>query len=432
MNGRHGPDHPRPRRPLAAPEKKAAGARSAALAVLLEWEEDTRHAAELMETVPAARRLSGPDRAFMQDLILTELRNLSLLDHWIFMLTGGKSLDTGTRWLLRGGLTELLILQVAEHAAVNEAVGLAGRASGLVNAVLRRACRERTALLDGVRLLEAETRFSHPAFLLDRWRETFGESDTERLAAWNQEPSPVYVRLNRLHPEAVRGLAETEGLEAVGGDFFRCDVLPRAALAAGWCYAQDPSTVMAPALLDAQPGMSVLDACAAPGGKTAFLAQAMDNEGRLEACDLAGGRLRRLQENLQRLGVRCAQVRAVDWLKDEALPFEEATFDRILLDAPCSNTGVMRRRVDVRWRLTEAEFGRMIDLQRALLLRCAPLLKPGGRLIYSTCSIDQEENEAQVAWALETLTELTCVRTESRLPQRDSVDGAFAAVLERA
>jgi 16S rRNA (cytosine967-C5)-methyltransferase len=121
----------------------------------------------------------------------------------------------------------------------------------------------------------------------------------------------------------------------------------------------------------------------------------------------------------------------VDWLKDEVLPFEEGRFDRLLLDAPCSNTGVMRRRVDVRWRLTEAEFERMIDLQRALLHRCLPLLKPGGRLIYSTCSIDREENEAQVAWVLETFSGLQCLTTESRLPQRDNVDGAFAAVLEK-
>jgi 16S rRNA (cytosine967-C5)-methyltransferase len=413
---------------LAVP---VAGARAAAMAVLREWEAGSRHAADLMESVVAARALSGADRAFMQDLILTELRNLTLLDHWIVELTGGKELDVGTRWLLRGGLTELLILNVAEHAAVNENVGMAGRASGLVNAVLRRTCRERTALLEAARMQETEVRYSHPAFLLERWRELFGEAEAEKLAAWNQEPSPVYVRLNRLKPEAVKGLAETAGLEAVGGDFYRCEILPRAALAAGWCYAQDPSTVMAPSLMDVRPGMTVLDACAAPGGKAAFLAQAMNNEGHLVVCDLPVGRLRRLEENLQRLGVRCVEVTAVDWLKDEVLPFEETHFDRILLDAPCSNTGVMRRRVDVRWRLTEAEFERMIDLQRALLHRCLPLLKPGGRLIYSTCSIDREENEAQVAWVLETFSGLRCLTTDSRLPQRDNVDGAFAAVFEK-
>jgi 16S rRNA (cytosine967-C5)-methyltransferase len=300
----------------------------------------------------------------------------------------------------------------------------------LVNAVLRRSCRERGALLQGMGSLGVETRTSHPAFLLRRWELQYGEAGMEKLAEWNQEPAPVFVRLNRLHPEAIAGMARTEGLEAVGGDFYRCEILPRSALEAGWCYAQDPSTVVAPGLLDARPGMMVLDACAAPGGKTAFLAQMMANEGCVVACDLPGGRLRRLEDNLLRLGVRCAEVRGVDWLGEDVLPFEPGSFDRILLDAPCSNTGVMRRRVDVRWRLSEAEFDRMVELQRALLRRCLPLLKPGGCLVYSTCSIDREENERQVEWAVAAFPGLRCLSKESRTPHLDGVDGAFAAVLK--
>lgn len=396
----------------------------------MEWAKGERHATDLMEALPICRALKGPDRAFMQDLVLTTLRNLSLLDHWIAAMTGGKSLDEATVWLLRSGLTELLILNVVEHAAVNENVGLAGRATGLVNAVLRRSCRERSVLLSGVGMLELETRTSHPAFLLGRWESQYGGLGVEKLADWNQEPAPVFVRLNRVLPEAVAGMAGTEGLESVGGDFYRCSVLPRVALAAGWCYAQDPSTVVAPGLLDVKPGMMVLDACAAPGGKAAFLAQAMENRGHLVVCDLAGGRLRRLEDNLLRLGVRCAEVRAVDWLEEGEVPFEVGYFDRILLDAPCSNTGVMRRRVDVRWRLTEEEFQRMVHLQRALIRRCLPLLKLGGSLVYSTCSIDREENEAQVEWAVGTFSGLACERKEARVPHLDGVDGAFAAVLK--
>ena len=409
----------------------SSGARVAAQSVLTQWAAGNRHATELMEALPVCRALKGADRAFMQDLVLTTLRNLSLLDHWIAEMTGGKVLDEATVWLLRGGLTELLILNVAEHAAVNENVGLAGRASGLVNAVLRRSCRERGALLQGMGSLGVETRTSHPAFLLRRWELQYGEAGMEKLAEWNQEPAPVFVRLNRLHPEAIAGMARTEGVESVGGDFYRCEILPRSALEAGWCYAQDPSTVVAPGLLDARPGMMVLDACAAPGGKTAFLAQMMANEGCVVACDLPGGRLRRLEDNLLRLGVRCAEVRGVDWLGEDVLPFEAGSFDRILLDAPCSNTGVMRRRVDVRWRLSEAEFDRMVDLQRALLRRCLPLLKSGGSLVYSTCSIDREENEGQVEWAVATFPGLRCLSKESRTPHLDGVDGAFAAVLKR-
>jgi 16S rRNA (cytosine967-C5)-methyltransferase len=139
--------------------------------VLKEWGAGTRHAADLVEAAAASRGMAGPDRAFMQDLVLTTLRNVTLLDHWIGVLTGGKALDAGTRWLVRSGLAEVLLLNVAEHAAVNENVGLAGRASGLVNAVLRRACRERRELLEGMGQLETEVRCSHPVFLLERWRQ---------------------------------------------------------------------------------------------------------------------------------------------------------------------------------------------------------------------------------------------------------------------
>jgi 16S rRNA (cytosine967-C5)-methyltransferase len=410
-------------------ERVGTGVRGAAMAVFREWSHGERHAADGVEFWSRERGLSGQDRGFLLDVVFTTLRNLHVLDHWIRLLTGGRPLDEATRWLLRSALTEVLLLEVAEHAAVNENVAQAGRASGLVNAVLRRACREKSALKAGLEALEPEVRFSHPAFLLERWRKQFGEAGMLALARWNQEPAPVYVRLNRLHMEAEAGMAGVPGLTPQGNDFYRCEGLPLAALAAGWCYAQDPSTALAPSMVAAQPGMAVLDACAAPGGKTALLAQAMGNEGRLVAADLEGGRLRRLTENLQRLRVRCAEVRAVDWLGDDVLPFGEGEFDRILLDAPCSNTGVMRRRVDVRWRLSEGELERMVDLQRALLKRCVPLLKAGGRLVYSTCSVDALENEEQVAWLLEELPGLECVEMASRLPQRDGVDGAFAAVL---
>lgn len=410
-------------------EGSNSGARAAAQAVFREWAKGEKHASELIDRLEDCRVLQGSDRAFMLDLVLTTLRNLSLLDYWIGLLTGGKALEDSTIWLLRAGLTELLLLNVAEHAAVNENVNLGGRASGLVNAVMRRSCREREELLCAANQLDTKTRTSHPAFLLQRWETQFGLDVMERLAAWNQEPAPVFVRLNRLHSEAVSGMAAMQGMEPVGGDFYRCEVLPRTALAAGWCYAQDPSTVMAATLLDARPGMTVLDACAAPGGKTAFLAQTMENRGHLVACDLPGGRLRRLEDNLLRLGVRCAEVRGLDWLATSELPFEPGTFDRILLDAPCSNTGVMRRRVDVRWRLSEAEIARMVALQRELIRRCVPLLKPGGCLVYSTCSIDHEENEDQVDWAIANIKGLGCLQKDFRLPPRDGVDGAFAAVL---
>ena len=284
-------------------------------------------------------------------------------------------------------------------------------------------------MLEEMSRLPLHVRCSHPPFLVERWRRQFGNSDTEQLLRWNQEPAPVYARLNRLHPGAEQGMAELSAAQPEVDDFFLCKSAPIEPLRQGWCYVQDPSTMLAPRMLAAEPGMTVLDACAAPGGKSAVIAQSMRNEGRLVACDLPGGRLRRLEENLRRLRVTCAEILAVDWLASTGEIFPPETFDGILLDAPCSNTGVMRRRVDVRWRISENEFARMTALQRRFLECCVPLLKPGGRLVYSTCSIDREENESQVEWLQQTFPGLKCARMQTLLPQRDGVDGAFAALL---
>ena len=270
--------------------------------------------------------------------------------------------------------------------------------------------------------------FSQPEFLVQRWTRQFDAAQAAAICAWNQEPSSVYVRANGLMPGAEQAVKALPGLEDIGGGFFRCEGLPRAALASGACYAQDPSTAVAPRLLDPQPGETVLDACAAPGGKAAILAQLMRNEGTLVACDSSGARLRRLSGNLKRLGVN-AQVFIHDWAKSAPPPWGDLRFDRILLDVPCSNTGVMRRRVDVRWRIKLEEFRTLAALQLQLIKTAAALLKPGGTLVYSTCSLDAEENQEVVAKALADLPRLKLIETQQVLPQRDGFDGAYAAKL---
>jgi len=207
-------------------------------------------------------------------------------------------------------------------------------------------------------------------------------------------------------------------------DFFRVTGAPNPDwLREGLIYIQDPSTSLACRLLDPKPGEEILDACAAPGGKTALLAALMNNEGRITATDNSPPRLEQLRENLQRLAVANTDVRLADWsVPGTAENFPK--FDAILLDVPCSNSGVMRRRVDVRWRIQERDLARQATSQSALLDTAAKLLKPGGRLVYSTCSIDRAENEAVV----ESST-LKIERSVSSLPWRDGFDGAFAALL---
>ena len=404
-------------------------ARSLALEVLQEWNRGEQYAAALLEDASATCHLESRDAALLQSIVLGTLRHLSLLDCWTDQLTDGKHLERHTEWVLRCGLAQLLLLQMPPHAVVNETVALGGRARGLVNAVLRRADREREALMNGRDKLPLSIAFSQPEFLVQRWTKQFGPEETKRLCAWNQEPSAVYVRLNELLPNAAENLQQSPGLKDIGDGFFECQTLPRAALTAGACYAQDPSTAIAPRLLAPKAGETVLDACAAPGGKTSFMAQLMGNQGTIIASDSSSSRIRRLESNLKRLQVKNTRTYLHNWSRETPFPWGDLKFDRILLDVPCSNTGVMRRRVDVRWRIKLEEFKTIAALQLQLIKAVIPVLKPGGTLVYSTCSLDAEENEQVIAKALAEIPGLKLEETKQVLPQRDGFDGAYAAKL---
>jgi 16S rRNA (cytosine967-C5)-methyltransferase len=268
--------------------------------------------------------------------------------------------------------------------------------------------------------------------LVQRWTRQFGPADTERLCQWNNSPADILVRVNELK------VSVGELMRAGGGEplnthplMLRMEKLPIPWIVSGLCYVQDPSTLMACELLAPRPGERVLDACAAPGGKTSYLAQLMRNEGEIVACDVSAERLTRMRGNLERLSVSNVQVRRVDWLNAPLPATEAGKFDRILLDAPCSNTGVIRRRVDVRWRLSGEDFTRMPDTQTALIRNLATLLKPGGTLVYSTCSMEPEENDGVIRRISKEAPELKFKKARRTLPFRDNMDGAFAAVFTR-
>lgn len=402
--------------------------RDIAVQVLADWSQQKQFAEDLLDAACRRHRLSPPDAGLLHAIVLGALRNISLLDHWLGHLTDRRHLDQRTRSVLHVGLVQVLILDLPPHAAVNETVSIAGRAKGLANAVLRRADRERPELLALRSTLPLHIRTSHPQWLVRRWQNAFGEERAAQLCEWNQQEPEAFVRLNPLHPDSSR-LFGLPGLTDIGGGFFRCEAVPREALAAGWCYAQDVSTVIAPQLLDPQPDEIVLDACAAPGGKTAILAAAMLNRGRIVAADSSEARLNRLRGNLSRLHVTNAEIFHHDLISGGLLPWGDLRFDRILLDVPCSNTGVMPRRIDVRWRLCEDDFVDLSKIQKRLLIGALRLLKPGGCLVYSTCSIDPEENRDVVDSILSSHSSLSLDEERRVFPPDDKADGAYAARL---
>jgi 16S rRNA (cytosine967-C5)-methyltransferase len=406
--------------------------RRVALAALREWRTGEQFADAILARLLRSSDLTAPDRAFATELFYGILRNLSLLDFWIGLLRSGH-LDHDARDLLRLGFYQLFILQTSEHAAVYETVELAGaKARSLINGVLRNALRRKKELIEKASMQDLSIRSSHPQFLIDRWLRNFGAANTATLCEWNNQPAPIYARINRLKLSDEDFLAKVSGAERLPRreNFARLTSIPNDALAGGQCYIQDPSTAAACVLLAPKPGERVLDACAAPGGKTAYLAELMNNDGFILACDRDKGRIRTLQDNLERLGISIAQFARHDWTNENPLA-NAGTFDRILLDAPCSNTGVMRRRVDLRWRLAPKDFLRMQEEQLGILRAVIALLKTGGALVYSTCSIEPEENEETVRAVLREFPFLELATEASLLPFRDGFDGAYAAKLTR-
>lgn len=415
-----------------------ANSRLCAWQILRRWSPQGVYAEEMIERAAVQHQLSGPNRALLNAIVLAVLRHRTLLDEWIDHLRDGGKLDDDSREWLRTGLAQCHILGLPDHAAVNETVDLAGRARGLVNAVLRRSLRERSALQQIRRDAPPHVRHSLPEFLMQDWTQRYGTEAVEALGDWCNSPAPVFVRVNGLAKRAAAAVAAIQGAEPFAGPvegWFRVPEPPRHELSAGLCYVQDPSTGIAPLMLKARPGHTVLDACAAPGGKTAILAEEMENEGLIIATDASAKRLERFRGNMVRMGVNIVESHVHDWEKSpEPAWFRQRFpdgFDRILLDVPCSNTGVLRRRVDARWRLSPDFFRIITAIQRALLMRMLGLLKHGGRLVYSTCSIEPAENIQLVRSVLKEAPGWQLLEDKLLLPHRDGVDGAYAALIER-
>ena len=402
----------------------------------------------LLDRALASARLSPEDRGLCHELVYGVVRWQATLDWLISRKTAGRKQKPVLEILLRLGLYQIFWLdRIPDHAAVNETVELArqfgfARESGFVNALLRgylRECEATEAALEALKNSDPATAYSHPEWLVTRWRQRFGNDQAAQLMAWNNEPAETFARVNTIKTDAGK-LIEQWRDEGVDYDFIQRDWLaenvffklkkhpPLASLPSfkhGFFYVQDPGTLLAPNKLKCQTGQRILDLCAAPGGKVSYLAQQLQNEAAIVAHDLSDERLQWVQENCQRLGVTCVE------LATASSPLLHSTqfYDRVLVDAPCSNSGVMRRRIDLRWRIRPEEIQRLQAGQLDLLRRGAAFLKPGSLLVYSTCSLEPEENEEVVDKFITENPTHELLESRTLLPFKDKVDGAFVATI---
>lgn len=402
-------------------------------------------------------RLDARDRRWTRELVYGMLRRRARLDAFLDQRVRGGivRLDADLLDLLRLGASQLLFMEsVPAYAAIAQTVELAKRrhgigASKLANAVLRRLDRERATLElpdrgDPVDALALEK--SHPRWLVARWVERWGIADTIRLLDANNLEAPLVARPYHVVREQLEAMLETAGVHVDEAPLARDSILLSSPVSSltdigpfrqGLFHLQDPGSTLVTQYACVPTGAVVADLCAAPGGKSIELSR---NASTVFASDLSFARLQRVLDNVRRLEVDCI----LPYVADARAPAIRPV-DLVLVDAPCTGTGTFRRHPDARWRLKISDLAVMASMQRAIMDAAAPVVKPGGLLVYSTCSLEPEENDEQVArflerhpgWRLDPPPEGVVPQTVLDrgllrvLPQRHGTDGAFAARLRR-
>jgi 16S rRNA (cytosine967-C5)-methyltransferase len=388
-----------------------------------------------------ATNLSGQERARAQQLFYGVVRWASRLEAALSGLMAHEPRTKVKAVLMIAGFELLeggpdLTAKVIHHAVERAKSVTSPKEARLVNAVARKMAARLAEIPS-----DLATEFAHPEWLVARWTRQFGKDTTRQLLEWNQQPAPVYARW-RVDAPVPAFLAPTQWAgfyEVKAGHWEEV----RRLATEGALYLQDPSTRLCVELLAPQAGEVILDACAAPGGKSLFIADVMKT-GKVVALDEPAEpgktdiRLVRLKENLARApaGVDVAMIEAdlaaVNTVFYRNLNLPES-YDAVLLDVPCSNTGVMRHRIDVKWRLQDGDFSRHAQQQLALLHAAARLVRPGGRLVYSTCSVDGDENESVIKAFFDSRAggPFKLERNVQAYPWKDGHDGAGAFLLRK-
>ncbi|MDD2270817.1 MAG: 16S rRNA (cytosine(967)-C(5))-methyltransferase RsmB [Desulfuromonadaceae bacterium] len=450
----------------AAKGTPSANPRQAACETLLRIRKEGGFADRLIDIELSNGVLCGPDRGLYAELVFGVLRRQGTLDHILLQLLEKPmiELDPQALVILRIGLYQLTCLdRIPESAAVNESVNLAKEitpgTSGLINAVLRNYLRRRDTIsfpdITTNPVAAIAARHSQPEWLVEQWLDQLGATEAQLLAEASSQQPPLTLRVNTLRSsrEELLQKFKEHGIEATLCRFSpdgiavtgRHIISALPGFEAGLFAVQDEASQIATLLLGAAPGERIWDACAAPGGKCCHIAQQMDDRGELIATDISRSKLTLVQDNLRRLGISSATTAVADLHQPDTFP--DGSFDRILLDAPCSGLGVIRRNPEAKWRLFSGDITRLAAVQKTLLKNASGRLKPGGTLLYSTCSTSEAENELVVedfllhhpGFVLENLKELFPAWSELIAfygmfrvwPHRHGMDGFFAARIKR-
>ncbi|MCA1579578.1 MAG: 16S rRNA (cytosine(967)-C(5))-methyltransferase RsmB [Acidobacteria bacterium] len=438
-----------------AKPKPVSPARRASFEILREEEAGAFSSILLAAYEP---QLKPADRALCHEVVLGVLRWQLWLDKLIehYAKRAVESLDLPVRLALRIGLYQLRFLtRVPASAAVNESVNLVrsarvSSAAAFVNAVLRRAIREAdydpsTTLADSLEKLAVQT--SHPLWLVQRWANEFGFEETEAFARANNSVPPTALRVvNRDFKDVETQLIEAGGViepSKVVENAWRvsgASSLLRELAANGNIYLQDEASQLVAQTVDVQPGERVLDLCAAPGSKTTLMAQQPNESAsrRGSALIVASDRSAKRLETITTTSAlhKLTSIKSVVLDAAQPLPFANRTFDRILLDAPCSGTGTLRRNPEIRYRISEHDIHTLAAQQKLFLANATRVLKPGGQLVYSTCSVERDENEDVIAAFLQSHAashaQFQAINTVRTWPQYQGTDGFFIASLRLA
>jgi 16S rRNA (cytosine967-C5)-methyltransferase len=431
-------------RPGGLEQAQVAPARRCAYVVLRRVFEDGAYADRALQG--EAKGLDARDRALAMRLLYGTVQRKGTLDFLIAQLAERppERLDARLLAALRLGLYELLFLSGApDHAVVADVVELAKGGArgghGLVNAVLRRGIREGPALLDGLSdatYAQAAVKHSHPEWIARLWFESLGAPDARALMAYDNEPGEVALRANTLVIDDASALAARLAVAThldpdlpealvLEGPF---DAHESVAWRAGAFIAQSRAAMQVSRMLDPRPGERVLDLCAAPGGKSTHLAALMQGRGEVVAVERNARRAGLLARTAQRLHAASVRVEVADAADERP---EGAVYDRVLVDPPCSGLGTLQARADLRWRVTPQDVREMVLTQAAILAAGAAAVRPGGVLVYSTCTISPTENEHQIAAFLDAHPHFSRDESMTTLPHRDHTAGFFIARLHR-